>query len=418
LKTTISEHLDKLDQAHDDNTISVLALQEDVYLQKALVNIKAKSSKKTRFSRLTTTPDTHNRFVRLPFLADLLQKRGWPRLPYYCVHDGLPDAMEYLFIKSEDQLKELWTMYSDDGTLAGYDPEKLIETFELDEANCHSEVISRSDIEPLPLKLCSPPHSVKLGNTFFVKFGKNVGNLPVVPEVLVFETAEYPMYVNLPARSAIRLTLGGNDKMPPVMIINTHLVGGRFEDPQVWGEPASKDAPFDMLRMFLSHTPENVILVGDTNLRPQCQVGRTHDSIRAVANTYRKVDVMVLDSFGRWVHKLFEDVAFDSTGEMKPEIHANAHHAWYLTDERLAELSDAELFLNNPCVANALEDTCAFGGHVDVCLWRASIDRGIRFDVYRIVRDGTPLMVKNKTTEHMYKHAGSDHFAQYIAFRW
>jgi len=323
-----------------------------------------------------------------------------------------------LCIKSEDQLKELWQLFSDDGSLAGYNPETLIETFELDESNCHSEVIARSDIKPLPLKLCSPAHTLKLGNTFFVKLGSSIEDLAIVPEVLVFETGNYPMYINLPVRSAIRLTIGGVPSVPPIMVVNTHLVGGKYDDPQVWGEPTSKDAPFDMLRMFLSDAPENIILVGDTNLRPEYQMERTLDGIHAAADSYRKVEIMVLDTFGRWVPKLFEDVAFDSIGEMKVEIHENAKHAWYLTDERLAGLSETELSLNNPCVSNSEEDTCAFGGHVDVCIWRSSPVRGIDFETYKILRDGTPLMLKEKITDHVYKHLGSDHFPQYIAFRW
>lgn len=421
LETTISEHLDKLNATHDANSISVLALQEDVYLRKELLDTSLNPSEKATFCHLTTTLDTHKYFVRLPFLEKLLQEKHWSGESYFSLHDGMPEFMEYLCIKSEEQLRELWKVLNmgvADG--AEFDRDRLIAALGLDEGNCHSSVMSRPDFERLPLKLCSPAHSIKLGNTFFVKFGAEVADQPIASDVSVFKTSEYPMYRNLPVRSAVRLTIGGINEMPVVMLINTHLVGGKYDDPQVWGERKSKNAPFDMLKQFFSGAPENVILVGDTNMRPEYQMERTVGMIPHLAKCFKKNKIMTQDSDGQWVSKLFEDVAFDADGKLTAEALENAKHSWYITSQRLEELSGSDypesgLVLNNPSInGDAEDDTGSFGGHIDVCIWRSSL-RGIRFVNYDIVCAGS-LMWKEDPADRVYKHGGSDHLAQHIVF--
>jgi len=261
---------------------------------------------------------------------------------------------------------------------------------------------------------------LKLGNTFFVKLGKNVSDLPLQSEVIVFETSKYEMYSTLPVRSAVRITIGG--VTPRLMLINTHLVGGKFDDPQVWGVEASKECPFDMLRTFLSNAPEDVILIGDTNMRPECQMERTVGGIYAAANFYKNAEIRIKDCYGQWVSKAFGEVAFDADGKLKPEILENARHVWYITDERLRELSDlnytkSRLVMNDPHVEGADIDTGAFGGHVDVCLWRSSSTDGLKFVRYGIIQEGTPLMWKENPTDRIYKHGGSDHLPEWIVFK-
>jgi len=138
----------------------------------------------------------------------------------------------------------------------------------------------------------------------------------------VLETLKYLMYSTLPVRLAIRINIGG--VTPWLMFVNTHLVGGKFDDPQIWGVETAKNAPFGMLRKFLSNTPENVILIGDTNMRPECQMERTLGGIHAAANMYKNVEVRTQDCHGQWVSKAFCEVAFDSDGKLKSEILENA----------------------------------------------------------------------------------------------
>jgi len=86
------------------------------------------------------------------------------------------------------------------------------------------------------------------------------------------------------------------------------------------------------------------------------------------------------------------------------------------------ELSDlnypgSRMFMNDPQAEGDDSDTGAFGGHVDVCLWRSSFTEGLKFVRYGIIKEGTPLMWKENPTDRMYKHGVSDHLPQCIVFR-